>query len=443
MESFYAKMSGKLLGNGILKTSRHGKVSLSFRQLPEDVDWLLYCYRQLKNDLPLIAPRLENKTHLVYAEEDPLLHRLYETWYENKRKIIPLHFLEEHFTAESLAWWYQDRGHLKKKKNGTLEKIILSTEEWTDEERALLQYVLNLKFGLLFAIDGQKRLILYEQLQINYFLTLVHPWMQPCMIRKMKTVSVIKPIAKRTTISLPTSIALEKPTTEINQTIENWHQTVTPVPNHYRRWIQQRVETNDTKSYQIQLSRENQQQLSSLQTQTGLQISEIVQEAFLQEKIEKHPELHHLHELTTTQQAIMMGSILGDGSLRKRPASTYKTPYYENSCEEQRPYREWKVRKLQPFLYFPGKKPYIASRSHPLWMTLEEHFYAQDRIKRIPHHLLKAINDPHFLLALYLDDGSLMISYRVNHRKQKIYILPHIAIYLQNFKQEELLEFIN
>lgn len=37
-----------------------------------------------------------------------------------------------------------------------------------------------------------------------------------------------------------------------------------------------------------------------------------------------------------------------------------------------------------------------------------------------------------------MDDGSLSITYRVNHRLKKIYLTPHIYLYLQSFSKSDL-----
>ena len=75
------------------------------------------------------------------------LHRI---WYPFGKKIIPLHFLEQYLDERALAWWYQDRGHLKKKENGTLEKLVLSTEYWTDQERGAFTICTQLKVWIAF-----------------------------------------------------------------------------------------------------------------------------------------------------------------------------------------------------------------------------------------------------------------------------------------------------
>jgi hypothetical protein len=438
-------MTGKLLGNGVIQKGGDGSAHFSFRHTSFDLEWTMYCYEQLKHEGLLLKPTFEKNTHIAQSMAHSTIDTLYDIWYEDGKKIIPLQFIENYLTEESLAWWYQDRGHLKKKENGTLEKLILSTEQWTDEERELLQYVLNLKFGLLFAIDGQKRLLLNDQLQINYFLTLVQPWMQPCMVRKMKTITVRKPIVKRTTVRLTSHIKLNAPTSEINKSIQDYGPSIQLNGNNFKRWNYQRFEQNDTTLYQIELTLENRQLLNKIQANTGLSMNQIVQECFHQHTCHSHRSLQTLDDLTITQQNIVLGSILGDGMLTHYPTKQkgIRSSYYEHFSIEQQSYRSWKVMKLEPYFTFQQKGTVITSKIDSLWSTLEPLFYKYShdegsRIKRIPNSLLYRLNDLHGLVTLYLDDGSLMISHRVNHRLNKIYLTPHLAFNLQNFTYKEL-----
>ncbi|WP_346726689.1 hypothetical protein [Bacillus suaedaesalsae] len=56
----------------------------------------------------------------------------------------------------------------------------------------------------------------------------------------------------------------------------------------------------------------------------------------------------------------------------------------------------------------------------------------------LPVKLLKYCQLINFLAILYMDDGSLTISKRINHNKKKIYLTPHISLYLQNYTKNEL-----
>lgn len=414
----------------------------------EDVEWIQYNYEQLQAFIPLAPPQYEkiqddrlkqgySERYMVQSKTHPLINELYDLWYPNGKKIIPFTWLEHHFTAESLAWWYQDDGHLKKNKNGVVEKLVLSTECWTDEEREWLQSILNLHFHLLFSIDGQKRLLLYDQAQIHYFLQLVEPWLQPCMWRKMKTASSYVIPSKRTTLKITSHFKCNKPTQQVNTCLSQFMPKLSFTPTVFQQTQAVQLEKSEKKAYQIQLTEENRQQFRRLHGQTGLSFNAITQQCFMEKSASTRPRLEDWTELSTAQQALLIGSILADGSLTRPNRVT--SSYRENSCEEQRSYRNWKVQQLSPYLYFPGQKANICTRSSPVFKTLERLYYTEDRVKQIPFEQLQLYaTHPHFLFALYMDDGSLLISHRINHSKKIIYITPHIALYLQNFHPDEL-----
>jgi len=106
--------------------------------------------------------------YTVQSSPCQIITDLYEIWHPYENRHIPFEFLQKHFTSESLAWWYQDAGHLKKHEN-TLKKIVLSTSSFSIEENHRLIHLLNKKFSLQFSLDAQNRLLLYDQLQINFF----------------------------------------------------------------------------------------------------------------------------------------------------------------------------------------------------------------------------------------------------------------------------------
>lgn len=144
--------------------------------------------------------------------------------------------------------------------------------------------------------------------------------------------------------------------------------------------------------------------------------------------------------LSPLQRNILFASILGDGTLTKisKQSRRINSNYRENFGQAQLPYRQWKVSFLQELLYFNKTQSEILSKSQPLFTELEKEFYDDNRSKRIPQDLLKTCMMPHFLAVLYMDDGSLSISNRVNHRLKKIYLTPHIYLYLQSFHRTDL-----
>ncbi|WP_114570095.1 endonuclease [Exiguobacterium flavidum] len=146
-----------------------------------------------------------------------------------------------------------------------------------------------------------------------------------------------------------------------------------------------------------------------------------------------------IDELTTEQQAILLASILADGEITKcYPGSRRKNnSYREHFGENQRFYREWKQQALPELLYIRTKN--LVSKSLPLFTELFPHYYPLDK-KTIPFDLLTRCTHPLFLLVLYLDDGSLMISKRLNQKNQ-LYVTPSIALYLQSFPKDVLVTF--
>ncbi|ARK26321.1 hypothetical protein SporoP37_13180 [Sporosarcina sp. P37] len=155
--------------------------------------------------------------------------------------------------------------------------------------------------------------------------------------------------------------------------------------------------------------------------------------------------MNTLDDLSTTQQNIILGSIIGDGMLTHIPTKTkgIRSTYSEHFSIQQKDYRAWKVMKLEPYLSFSHKGNVISSRVNDLWRELEDDFYSnkeegKSRVKKLPKHRLAHLNDLHSLATIYMDDGSLMLTTRLNHNNKKIFITPHIALYLQNFTYEEL-----
>lgn len=144
-----------------------------------------------------------------------------------------------------------------------------------------------------------------------------------------------------------------------------------------------------------------------------------------------------LNKLSDSQQAILLASILGDGEITKcYPGSRRKNnSYREHFGESQRFYREWKQQQLPDLLYI--RQNNLVSRSLPLFTELYPYFYPSDQ-KDIPFELLPLCNHSLFLLTLYLDDGSLIVSKRFTS-KQQLIVSPTVALYLQSFTKQSLI----
>jgi hypothetical protein len=148
--------------------------------------------------------------------------------------------------------------------------------------------------------------------------------------------------------------------------------------------------------------------------------------------------------LNEIQFNVLIASIIGDGEITKiyKNSRRKNNSYREHYGKEQEEYRKWKVSFFDNnLLYLTPKSFTVRSASLPLFTHLYSHFYNENGVKLLPSSLYESCSLPHFLAILYMDDGSLCISHRVNHLKKKIYLTPHIYLYLQCYSHEELLQF--
>lgn len=291
---FLSRLTGKLLGDGCFTKQVGRKPRFQFIHRIEDFEWSEYCYKQLRGFLPLNPPiykhtvdsRLQNgfsESYMVQSKTSTIVTELESLWYRNRKKSLPLAFISQHLNEEALAWWYQDDGHLTKQ--GTLpKKIVLSTDSFSIIELTSLQKLLHTKFYLSFKVDGQQRLLLYDQPQIYYFLKLVEPYIQPCMNRKsLDSIETSEPLhyLKRTTIYLPKQILLQKPTKEINERLIYTYQILQQFKDRktflqfYYSNLPLRLTKQISKGYQICLTEENKINLHKIKELSGWNQSQI------------------------------------------------------------------------------------------------------------------------------------------------------------------------
>lgn len=295
--SFTNFICGKLLGDGCITKQEGRKPRLQFMHRAEDFGWALHCYEQLKNGIPVNPPAYRkvldsrltkrfSESFVVQSRTNEVITALYEIWYPGGKKHLPKQWIQQHLDERSLAWWYQDDGHLKIVK-GVASKIILSTDSFTKAENEFLLQMLWRKWKLQFKMDGQNRLILYDKFQIHYFLNLVSPWLHESMKRKALPVQPFRPIAKRTTVYLPTTYQIEKPTAEINDKLSSLLSLfIDPVTNTvcnddiFHTFLPFRAIQKEVNSYQIIIKDEHRINLARIRQQTGLTISQLAEYCF-------------------------------------------------------------------------------------------------------------------------------------------------------------------
>jgi len=148
--------------------------------------------------------------------------------------------------------------------------------------------MLQEKFYLSFKLDSQKRLILYDQPQIYYFLKLIEPYLHPCMNRKSicdeQTPQLTE--SKRTTIYLPEQLLLQRPTKEINEQLLCAQKILHQLEkrqiflNFYRFSHSLLSDKRNLKGYQIVLNEENRIIFQKIKQISGWSQSQIAQLCF-------------------------------------------------------------------------------------------------------------------------------------------------------------------
>lgn len=137
---------------------------------------------------------------------------------------------------------------------------------------------------------------------------------------------------------------------------------------------------------------------------------------------------------TTFQEQIIFGSLLGDGYISKGADRSINFSYQEHFGESQREYREWKLSHLHD-LGFSINGNYLRSISHPYFTNLHPSLYSGEKV--LTDDFISKCNHPIFLTSLYLDDGSLMLSYQYNKRKHTVHCHPSIVLYTLNLTRPE------
>jgi LAGLIDADG DNA endonuclease family len=145
---FIDLMNGKLLGDGCITKQEGRKPRFQFTHSIKDKEWCEHCYLVLNEHLPLNAPKYKKvkdqrvqsgytEVYYVQSKTEEAIILLRNLWYKNGKKILPLNFISEYLSARTLAWWYQDDGHLKLQDN-IPKQIILSTKSFSSLENLQL-----------------------------------------------------------------------------------------------------------------------------------------------------------------------------------------------------------------------------------------------------------------------------------------------------------------
>lgn len=143
------------------------------------------------------------------------------------------------------------------------------------------------------------------------------------------------------------------------------------------------------------------------------------------------------YNITDIEQNIIVGSLLGDGSLALYGRSK-NAHYREHGCDAQLPYRLWKAEKLRRLDFKVNtncKYAKLCSYSNILFTKLYEKFYSNS-IKTITKDNIQLLSHPIGVACFYMDDGTLVID-SAKRKNGTIYIFPRISLYTLSFSEEE------
>lgn len=143
------------------------------------------------------------------------------------------------------------------------------------------------------------------------------------------------------------------------------------------------------------------------------------------------------YPVTKIEQNIIIGSLLGDGSLALYGRS--KNAYYrEHGCDAQIPYRLWKCEKLSKLDFSVNtncKYAKLSSHSNVFFTELYNKFYING-VKTVTTDNIKLLTHAIGLACLYMDDGTLVID-SIKRKDKSIYIFPRISLYTLSFSKTE------
>ena len=119
-------ITGKLLGDGNLTIQTGRSSRFRFGHSLSDRDWCVHCYQELSQNINLTPPKYRkiidsrlktgfSENIYVQSKTNPIFNLLKDIWYSGRTKVLPAYLIQNVLSPLTIAWWYQDDGHLKRK----------------------------------------------------------------------------------------------------------------------------------------------------------------------------------------------------------------------------------------------------------------------------------------------------------------------------------------
>lgn len=188
-------MCGCLLGDGFLR-KQYQNATYGECHSKKQKDYLLWKKNTIEHNLDTefkyneyphniynsVTCRIDSKTHKYFT-------KLYNLFYPNKKKILPMDYLDKYLDIIGLAIWFMDDGCTSwRKQYGTIKMLEIATQSFTKEEVEYLQSLLVRKFNIYTTISEHRgyRIRIYGENARN-FINIIKPIVYniPCMKYKV------------------------------------------------------------------------------------------------------------------------------------------------------------------------------------------------------------------------------------------------------------------
>ena len=166
--------------------------SFAFRAWDLSKSYLAWKYRELKSIITGSIMKLHyyhkiNKCFYdslrAYSFSNQVFDRYWNTFYLNKKKIIPANIASLLTNPLSLAIWFMDDGY----KRNDCNALRLSTDSFTKDEHVILQSVLKNNFGIETTLHkkGKYWNLYIPQRESKKFIALIKPYIMPKLAYKV------------------------------------------------------------------------------------------------------------------------------------------------------------------------------------------------------------------------------------------------------------------
>lgn len=195
-------LCGILLGDGTIYKYNEDRFKFTVRHGPKQKFYSEYIYNQLKH-LPTRIKSIKIKDNTINGKlinsqiqsevtitKCSFLKDLYNNFYINHKKIIPLEFIAKYYNAEALSFHFMDDGSKCCDSTGKINGFILSTNSFTKEEIENFSIFLLGKFNLYSSVvsSNGKYVLRIKSKSVSRFINIVKPYIIDSLKYKISSI---------------------------------------------------------------------------------------------------------------------------------------------------------------------------------------------------------------------------------------------------------------